>query len=733
MKRLFLFGTVLAGITLLLCNAFAVSRSRPFHGLPDRSRAKSNIPTVTVAVTPEPVNRFIPSLAFGAGVDGQENGEIARIFTAENIEAMRSAGLKSLSYRLRTELGMEFWHWNPRGRWSDAEHQQGYWTSESTPGQPIDVSYGYRLPRRGNTFDQANNDGYSRLDDGNTDSFWKSNPYLDQYFTGEDNALHPQWVVIDLGKRVPFDVIRILWGNPYATQFQVQYWEGDADFYTDDPNPGQWKAFPAGTIRDGRGGGELMKLSDHPIAARFVRIWMTASSGSAREGAADIRDRLGYSIYEIYLGTLDERGHLRDAIRHAPLNRKQTVTYASSTDPWHRATDRDDNTEQPGLDLVFRSGLASELPVLLPVALLFGTPENAVAEMKYLRARGYLFKQVEMGEEPDEQYITAEDYGSLYLQWADALHRADETLELGGPSFETITTEVRMWPDRPENRGWIRKFLNYLRSRDRLGDYRFLSFEWYPFDKVCLPAASQLTEAPRLLEAVLQRFESQGVPRNLPLVMAEYGYSAFPSRAEVDIEGALLNADILGAFLTLGGDSAYLYGYEPTTLLRTSDCNTWGNLALFLSDDERRIKARLPAYYASVLVTHEWAQENSEPNCLYAASTNRDDRGEVLVTSYALRRPDGQWSLLLINKDPKRSSEIRAEFVMEGSERERFFKGPVDIYQYSAQQYKWRAKGEHGHAVRNLPPAHFVQKADENTTFTLPPYSITILRGRLSQ
>src|SRR5262245_58576107 len=59
-----------------------------------------------------PVNSFAGSPALGAGVDGLERGEIAKVWTPGNITAMTSAGFGSLSYRLRTELGVKAWHWN---------------------------------------------------------------------------------------------------------------------------------------------------------------------------------------------------------------------------------------------------------------------------------------------------------------------------------------------------------------------------------------------------------------------------------------------------------------------------------------------------------------------------------------------------------------------------------------------------------------------------------------------
>ncbi|MEO5909077.1 MAG: hypothetical protein ABIR50_06385, partial [Ginsengibacter sp.] len=164
---------------------------------------------IDILYTPgHPANTFIPSKNIGGDFDGHLKGDINRMLTPVNIQLMQTTGLKPVSYRLRTELAGEVWHWNPQGRWSEKDKQQGYWISDSVSNQPIQISNGYRLPRRGNTFDQANNDGYSKIDDDDSSTFWKSNPYLDKYFTKESNEDHPQWVIVDLGKKYEVNALR---------------------------------------------------------------------------------------------------------------------------------------------------------------------------------------------------------------------------------------------------------------------------------------------------------------------------------------------------------------------------------------------------------------------------------------------------------------------------------------------------------------------------------------------
>src|SRR5256886_5086387 len=392
------------------------------------------VPTpLVVAVDPARVVRaFRPDRARGMALDGHERGDTRRIYTRANIRAMASAGLRSASYRLRTELGVEAWHWNSAGQWSDARHHRGYWTSSWRTRGPIRVSYGYRLPRRGDTVDQAEDDGYSRLDDGRARTFWKSNPYLDPHFAHE---ARPQWVLGDLGRPRRVDAVRVRWGAPYATRFQVERFDGPSAIALAGHPPGRWRWFARARFTS-RGGVQTLRVGARPQPVRFVRVLLTRSSHTAPRGSRDVRDRLGYAIRELGVGTL-RGGRFHDLVRHAPSGARQTVTLASSTDPWHTARDRDPDYDQPGFSTVLASGLARGRGMLAPVSVLYGTPANAVAELRWLRAHRVALRGIELGEEPDGQLASPEDYGTLYAEFARALARADPRVALGGASPHT--------------------------------------------------------------------------------------------------------------------------------------------------------------------------------------------------------------------------------------------------------------------------------------------------------
>ena len=708
--------------TAILLGAFQLTVATPIFG--------SEKPLVVSAVVfaDHPVNRLVPTKALGAGVDGHEKGECAQMFTDKNIAEMLSAGLGPLTYRLRTELGSEAWHWNPRGTWSDPVHDCGYWTSDNSLGEPIKVSYGYRLPRRGNTIDQANDDGYSRIADGDPKSFWKSNPYLDSHFTGEPDDAHPQWVIIDLGEPQLVNAIRIHWGTPYAKRYRIDYWPGDDPMHLHPDDDDDWQPFANGKVDNAHGDSELVRLGQRPRAVQFVRILMTGSSHIAAEHSFDIRDSLGFAIREIDLGKISKDGRFHDHIRHAPDRHRQTIIYTSSTDPWHRSEDINYSTEQPGLDFILDSRLSNNLPVLVPVSVLYDTPENAVAEVQYLVARNYRLEGIELGEEPDGQWASPEDYAALYIGIARGLTSLNASLKLGGPSLQNFEDQLITWADGSGNRSWMNRFLKYVRGKRVPFD--FFSFEFYPFDNVCADPAPHLLRIPKHLSSMMASLHADGVPSDIPWLMTEYGYSVFGGRPEVDIEGALFNADTVGAFLSLGGAKPYLYGYEPNYLQNELKCS-WGNLMMLQLSSKSDQLNRLSGYYAAQLLTKEWMQPLNEQHEIFPVTINEMKNGaRPTVTAYAVRRPDKQWALLAINKDPKRAAQLNVQFKISGIEKPASFVGQVDVIQFSRAQYAWRNDGPNGHPIRSLAPAQFTREASAG--YELPPYSLTILRGNIA-
>jgi F5/8 type C domain len=686
-------------------------------------------PTVIHIDTAAPTRSFTPGDVLGAGVDGLREKRVARVYQPGNIREMGQIGFRRLSYRLRTELGVEAWHWNEVGTWSVPQRQQGYWTSDATGPAPIRMSHGYRLPRRGNTIDQANNDGYSRLDDGDEDTFWKSNPYLEGYFTHEPAEQHPQWVVIDLGSRKAIGATRILWGEPYAVAYRVQYWKGKDRNYLNDLKSGSWQDFPHGVVTDGKGGDVELLLGPSPIRARYMRLLLLRSSETPST-APDIRDRLGFAIREIFAGSMGHNGQLRDVVRHGISNAQQTVMWTSSTDPWHRSIDLDPKTEQPGFDRVFATGLTHGLPMLTPVGILYDTPDNAVAEVRFFKARGYSVKQIELGEEPDGQNVTPEDYATLFIQFADAIHRVDPAIKTGGPSLQSEIDGWTTLADKRGDRSWIERFLRYLRSRRHLGDLSFFSFEWYPADDVCGAGRAAVASNIDLMKRLFRHLEADGVPRTIPWILSEYGYSSFATEAEVEMPAAVLNAEIFAEFLMLGGTTAYVYGIEPGRPSRgRGTCKTWGNLMMFRAADDGRVEAKMPIYYAARLLAKDWIEPMDAKHTLYRTSVGDRRKGSRKdISAFALLRPDGQWAILLLNNSASKARAITIRFDgIEGQSGD--WRGPLEVLQYSGEQYKWRANGASGKPVRSEPPKTTQILSHPSPTIELPAMSITVARG----
>jgi hypothetical protein len=108
-----------------------------------------------------------------------------------------------------------------------------------------------------------------------------------------------------------------------------------------------------------------------------------------------------------------------------------------------------------------------------------------------------------------------------------------------------------------------------------------------------------------------------------------------------------------------------------------------------------------------------------------------DAAGTLLVTAYAVERPDGQWSVMLVNRDQHNDHIVKVVFNDPESKRDRHFSGQVDRITFGSAEYQWHPEGERGHADPDGPPSRSQVTGGAETLYKLPMASITVLRGSI--
>jgi hypothetical protein len=688
------------------------------------SATGSQVATVRVDATPgHALNAFDPDSALGSSIDVLSRTDIDKVHSPHIVQEALSAGWGPITYRTNTELRMAAWHWTENGVWSDPARKSGYFTGSTELREPTRYILAYALPHRG-----FSTSGDRPVQGPNLVS-WKSNPYLTSRFTGESDTLHPQWVVMDLRATKFVSAARIAWTSPYAKRYRVEYWVGKDPLDFDGGPDGEWKTFPGGVVERGRGGTVTLKLAKAPVMTQYLRVWMTESSNTCDlHGSGDPRNCVGYAIQGIDAGRMDASGAFVDVGKDGG----EPPTYCtSSIDPWHSSADVNatGKYQHSGFDLFFTSGLTNNLPALIPVTMLYGTPEDAAAQIAYLRKRGYPIAGIELGEEPDGKHALPEDYGALYIQWATALHEVDPTLRLGGPIFEGVNEDIRVWPDARGRTSWMGRFVDYLSERGRLSDLAFVSFEHYPFGQ-CDVTWKSLYREPQLMKHILQVWRDAGVPKDVPLIVTESHLAAGLTGPMSTIFAALWLADNVGSFFAGGGAVFYHSPIQPEPV--QDSCLGWASWSNFVADREYNITGYTSLYFAAQLINREWAQHRSGVHRMSPSSVDLEDaEGNQPVTSYALHRPDGNWSLMLVNRDEDSPHTVRVVFEDAGAGQRASYASPVTLVTFGSEQYVWKNEGTNSHADPDGPPVASIVPGGADATFTLPKASVTVLRGKL--
>jgi hypothetical protein len=219
----------------------------------------------------------------------------------------------------------------------------------------------------------------------------------------------------------------------------------------------------------------------------------------------------------------------------------------------------------------------------------------------------------------------------------------------------------------------------------------------------------------------------------------------------MDIFSGLWLADYVGSFLTAGGNGLYYFHYLPLPM--EHGCNdSPGTFGMFTVDNNYKIEQPLAQYFVAQMINAQWVQPGQQVHEVFHAKADLDDgAGHALVTAYALQRPDGTWSLLIVNRDQFFEHKVRIRFRDDATRKESSYEGKVSLITFGRDQYHWHpartaflAHAEHnydatvqteknGHADPDGPPASLKISAGKDTEFPLPAASVTVLRGTLSK
>jgi hypothetical protein len=278
-------------------------------------------------------------------------------------------------------------------------------------------------------------------------------------------------------------------------------------------------------------------------------------------------------------------------------------------------------------------------------------------------------------------------------------------------------------------------------------DLAFFSFEHYPYDPCRIPWAS-LYDEPELMRHIIQVWHDDGVPADVPLFITEGNLSSAASETYQDIFSGLWLADYIGSLLDAGAKAVYYFHYLP--LQMEPGCNgSPGTFGMSTVDASYNIQQPLAQFFVAQLINTEWAQPGGGEHQVYSAKADVEDgAGRELLTAYALKRPDGQWALMLVNRDQENAHRVRIAFIGEpGSVAG--FTGPVETATFGSAQYKWNpprtrfmAHAEvaaaptvitykNGTADPDGPILRSKQSGAKDSDYVLPAASVVVVRGRI--
>jgi hypothetical protein len=632
-------------------------------------RAASATITINAASV---VNGFIPSQVFGTNVD---HGQYVSVYQALQ-PTLQSTGIDFIRYPGGS--GSDLYHWNGTGNWVN-----NIWVPSNSS-----ATQGFNCKPLNNGTSAA---GTSLLSDGVTTTAWVS--------SSDTDFPNAQWAYFDLTASKAVTSVQIWWGLPYATTFQVQYWDPATGNqwgpYLDTAS--HWITTSTGTVT-GTGGQQTVTFTS--VTTRYIRILLTGSSSANG----------GYAVGEVEIFN----GATQLSTNSATTPTQATVSSCTITSQATGAgvMDFDDY-------MAYCNSFSPAATPLITVNFGTGTPQEAAAWVHYANGvKGYHVKYWEIGNELMGNWeaggpLSATDYARRFAEFYTAMIAEDPSIKLLGPISGPVDAS-----NNYNTATFLHDFSQRLISGGVPQALGGIDLHVYASSNNDADAALLATPASWAGWATSVNADTAGLSGagSMPVVLSEYNANSSGTNITVRLVNGLWLVNWLGKYLSAFGTRAWTTFFALVNSSADESSTSAGSFSQFEGTPGPYQDQPFASYWAVQMLSQDFAiAGDTRTHNLVSTTSNAAN-----LVAYSDLRPDGVLSLIVSNQDS--ANTYNTTIGISG-----FSPQPsATTWSFSAAQYAWETSTVPYHVTPDNPPAQAVQTGISSSfSASFPPYSIS--------
>lgn len=587
------------------------------------------------------------------------------------------------------------YHWNGKGSFDN----DSIWIPDSTS---YTAGWLGELVHRGITTSTYGFVRPSLIDDGDTNTYWWSNP---------DNQGSPGWFVLNLGAAKSVDSFALWLGDRRPDSVQILRWTGSGSVY---PPPYQQD-----------NGANWIEVARVPAAA-FVGAKPSAAFKARYLGVRPIGTKnlaKGWQVreFEVLKSGAVVTNNLADGST-------QDTVYATSVHPSSRAQSSSYNwTFQTFMDWIAKYPHASPM---ICVNYGSGTPQEAAAWVHYANVvKGYGIKRWQIGNETSGTWeeggcVSARQYAERFVKYAQAMRAEDPSILIEGP-VAASTGFLSQASGDFDGRSWMGGILHYVDSVEKATNARLIDgidFHDYPYWFSGTPTADEMItkcdasgKAYDTLLALMDTAIASQASREV--LMTEYNTSTVSSSLEMEASAGTAAGLQFAHFVQRFGDRGVTNLWELYEGGGTGPDGTYGSLSAFVKPTQG-----------------EWSSLGYPPNASFWTTRTivrqwLDTAGNDTIMPidaiagarlFAVRNA-GRVSVLAFNLGPDSAS-----ISLDGS----LFPTGGDILSWGTGEYLWTGTSSSARAVPdNGPSSRTFATPSSAVGAKIPPYGMLVVRA----